>query len=149
MTPEQSPDFAPALLERILRRGKVEIENVVVTTGWTPFVAGEPQHAIQAPAVQVKWWANYERERVDQSRVYWRFGKADRITAWFYNSVFGQTYYETTKPTLAEALADVDEHTRPDWHALDSLVAENEVQKERWQEGVTVVGALTKVLLHV
>ena len=140
--------MATDLLERILRRGKVEIENVVVTTGYTPYEEHEDgrrwQTAIQAPAVQVKWWANYERTQVDRSRVYWRFGKADRITAWLYNGIFGKTYYETTKPTLAEALADVDEHTRPDWHGLDDLVADNEGLKERWQEGVAVVEGLVR-----
>lgn len=126
-------------LTRILCRGRVEIENTIVVTGYSPFEPGKPQTAIQAPAVQVKWWANRGRKQVEHSRVYWRFGPRSRIGLWFYAGIFADTYYETTKPTLTEALADVEANTRPRWRDLEALVAENEVQKERWQEGVTLM----------
>lgn len=128
-------------LERILRRGKVEIENVIVTVGYTPFDPELPgQTAIQAPAVTVKWHANGDRRRASQSDVYRRFRPKDRITFWFYNEIFGSEYYETTKPTLVEALADIEAHTRPGYNGLDDLVATNEVFKE----GVAVVEALMR-----
>lgn len=129
-----------ALLDRILRRGELSIENVIVTVGYTEFVKGEPQYAIQEPQVQVKWKANSLRLIAERTATWRRFWPTSRIGLWLYDSIFSNTYVESTKPTLREALVEIDEKTRPPFHYLDELVAEN----EHWKQGARIVEGLIR-----
>lgn len=111
-----------SLLNRLRRRGRVEIETTYRIV-YGPIQSDGKQYGEPVPMVTVRWWANAERRRTDQRAVNRRFKARSRIDSWFLNTIFGDTFYEAEKPTLAEALADVYEHTTPRREYLEELVA--------------------------